>query len=164
MPLTDSMLLVIYLLQRQGCPSQQVNQPTHAQNIQTPSHLFHSHSGNLLQPLSASPPSHCSPSAQLAPGARHSGASPVPSDAGQWPLLSHMRLHQLPLSSTCRHRPNPTCHRHHCARPVLYMGIQNIKWEIQNMPHSIYFIEIRTCSTSFTLHSTCPLQNSLFKK
>ena len=48
-PLTDSMLLVIYLLQRQGCPSQQVNQPTHAQNIQTPSHLFHSHSGNLLQ-------------------------------------------------------------------------------------------------------------------
>ena len=35
---------------------------------------------------------------------------------------------------------------------------------IQNMPHSIYFIEIRTCSTSFTLHSTYPLQNSLFKK
>ena len=57
----------------------------------------------------------------------HSGASPVPSDAGQWPLLSHMRLHQLPLSSTCRHRPNPTCHRHDCARPVLYMRIQNIK-------------------------------------
>ena len=48
-PLTDSLLLVIYLLQRQGCPSQQVNQPTHARNIQTPSHLFHSHSGNLLQ-------------------------------------------------------------------------------------------------------------------
>ena len=51
----------------------------------------------------------------------------VPSDAGQWPLLSHMRLQQLPLSSTCRHRPNPTCHRHDCARPVLYMRIQNIK-------------------------------------
>ena len=125
MALTDSMLLVIYLLQRQGCPSQQVNQPTHAQNIQTPSHLFHSHSGNLLQPLSASPPSHCSPSAQLAPGS--DTVVSVPSDAGQWPLLSHMRLQQLPLSSTCRHRPNPTCHRHDCARPVLYMRIQNIK-------------------------------------
>ena len=128
MPLTDSMLLVIYLLQRQGCPSQQVNQPTHAQNIQTPSHLFHSHSGNLLQSNSQPLPlltAH--PLLNLHQQVLTQWCLPVPSDAGQWPLLSHMRLHQLPLSSTCRHRPNPTCHRHDCARPVLYIRIQNIK-------------------------------------
>ena len=156
------MLLVIYLLQRQGCPSQQVNQPTHAQNIQTPSHLFHSHSGNLLQSNSQPLPlltAH--PLLHLHPGLT------------QWCLPCSVRRrpvavtesHAAPPATSLFYLPTPTQPNlppaRLCASCTLH---QNTKHKVGNPKYSIYFIEIRTCSTSFTLHSTCPSQNSLFKK
>ena len=58
----------------------------------------------------------------------------TPSDAGRWPLLSHMRLLQelpassylslLPAATESPGRPNPTCH--HSARPTLLYKTQNI--------------------------------------
>ena len=62
-----------------------------------------------------------------------------PSDAGRWPLLSHMRLLQLPLSSTCHPATLPLCHPTQPATlrvlfystllPAKIQNIQNIRYK-----------------------------------
>ena len=129
------LLLVIYLLLRPGCPSQQFNQSTHAQNIQT--HLFPSLSRQYPIPsqFPSSPPPH---SQKTLLNLHQSDVVGTPSDAGRWPLLSHMRLLQeLPASSYLSLLPaatalDPDPTQPLCASCTLLYRIQSTKLENTN--------------------------------
>ena len=143
------LLLVIYLLLRPGCPSQQFNQSTHAQNIQA--HLFPSLSRQYPIPsqFPSSPPPH---SQKTLLNLHQSDVVGTPSDAGRWPLLSHMRLLQeLPASSYLSLLPAATARRRPNTVRVLYSTkYKTYNWDIQ-IHNTHPYTNTYTCSTPTNL-------------